>query len=415
MKSILAGALLACLAHGAFAQSIELQPLPAFVDGAAAEPSVASDGRRGFVVTWQARLADGAAALRFRRIDADGAPGDGGEIARGNGWFLNWADFPSLVVLDNGDWLAHWLQRSGAGYAYDIHAVRSRDDGATWSGPIMLHDDATRSEHGFVAFAATGGADARAIWLDGRNTGAAAEAGHDHGSGGHEHGGGAMTLRAARITRDGIVDGSEIDDRVCDCCQTDAVRVGAGTLVVYRGRSADEIRDVRLARHDGEHWHATQPLFDDGWRVAGCPVNGPAIAARDRHVIAAAYSEAGGEPAVRVRTSADDGKNWHAPVKVKSGATLGRLDAVALDHGRFLISRMDLIEGDAALQVSLHGPSGTVESTRTIRTLPMEKMPGFPRMASNGDAVLLAWAEVVDGAPVVRASMISIAGAPPPR
>jgi hypothetical protein len=407
MKSIVAATVLGCFAGLLQAQSIQSRPVAVFVDGSAAEPFVTRDGARGFVVTWQARLGDGITALRFRHVDADGRAGRAGEIARGDGWFVNWADFPSLAVLDNGDWLAHWLQRSGPGHAYDIHASRSRDAGRTWSAPERLHDDGTRSEHGFVSFAPAGDGDAHAVWLDGRQTGAN-DAGHGHGKGDHGTSAGAMTLRAARVSRDGIDEAAQIDDRVCDCCQTDAVRVGRGTLVVYRDRSADEIRDVRLARHDGRQWLASESLFGDGWRIQGCPVNGPAIAARGNDVIAAAYSEAGGQPGVRVRTSADGGANWRPSVTLAAGRTLGRLDATALDHQRFLVSRLDLLDGAAELRVSLHDEAGSVTADRLMRSLPADRLVGFPRMAASGAAVLLAWTEVEAGVPVVRASMIAV-------
>jgi hypothetical protein len=186
------------------------------------------------------------------------------------------------------------------------------------------------------------------------------------------------------------------------------VRVGRGTLVVYRDRSADEIRDVRLARHDGRQWLASESLFGDGWRIQGCPVNGPAIAARGNDVIAAAYSEAGGQPGVRVRTSADGGANWRPSVTLAAGRTLGRLDVAALDHQRFLVSRLDLLDGAAELRVSLHDETGSVTADRLMRSLPADGLVGFPRMAASGAAVLLAWTEVEAGAPVVRASMIAV-------
>ncbi len=408
MKMIVAAAVLACLAGEADAQSIRSRLLPSLIDGAAAEPSIVADDR-GFLMTWQARLEDGVTALRFRPITASGVPGTQREIARGAGWFVNWADFPSLAIMDNGDWLTHWLQRSGAGYAYDIHVVRSTDRGASWSSPAILHDDGTRSEHGFVAWIADGDAAARAVWLDGRHTGSA---GHDHGAGHRGTGGGAMTLRSARVMRDGITDAVQIDARVCDCCQTDAVRVGTQTLVVYRDRSDDEIRDVRLARHDGSRWLATQPLFDDGWRIEGCPVNGPAIAARGRSVIAAAYSEAGGASAVRVRTSNDGGTDWNGAVIIATDSTLGRLDAVALDEERFLVARVDAVGDTHQLRVSLHDRSGTVVDTHAVTTAPAGHLPGFPRMASVGNATLIAWAQSRAGAPVVRAAIIDVDTAP---
>ncbi len=34
-------------------------------------------------------------------------------IARGEDWFVNWADFPSMAALADGTLAAHWLVRSG--------------------------------------------------------------------------------------------------------------------------------------------------------------------------------------------------------------------------------------------------------------------------------------------------------------
>lgn len=395
---------LALAAAQAGAAPIAVRALDPGIAGAAAEASVAADGGRGFVLSWQAREGDGGTALRFRRIGLDGERGEIGEIARGRGWFANWADFPSLTVLDDGDWLAHWLERSGPGrYAYDIRIVRSRDGGATWSAPLTPHDDGTQSEHGFVSWVPSGGNAARAIWLDGRHTGAGltGREGHDHG--------GAMTLRSARIGREGVDDGAELDGRVCDCCQTDAVRIGTETLVVYRGRDANEVRDVRYVRHDGKRWQPSQPLFADGWIIHGCPVNGPALAAHGRDVAAAAYSGAGEVPRVKLRTSRDGGRRWHDAVTIAEGATLGRLDLAALPGGRFLLSRIDEDGDEVVLRLSLLGGEGAaVLAEAELARLPADRLVGFPRLAAIGERALVAWTETRDRAPHLRTALITL-------
>ncbi|MCI0441957.1 glycoside hydrolase, partial [bacterium] len=51
-------------------------------------------------------------------------------IISSNKLFVNWADFPSLVVLKNGTLAAQWLQKSGDGeYAYDVMISTSSDNG----------------------------------------------------------------------------------------------------------------------------------------------------------------------------------------------------------------------------------------------------------------------------------------------
>jgi len=90
-----------------------------------------------------------------------------------------------------------------------------------------------------------------------------------------------MTLRFTTLDGEGHL-GEEVllDDRICDCCDTDAVLDAAGhPVIVYRDRSGTEVRDISMVRRTGDGWSAPAPVFEDGWTIAGCPVNGPAMAA----------------------------------------------------------------------------------------------------------------------------------------
>ncbi|MDX1407284.1 MAG: hypothetical protein R3330_04100, partial [Saprospiraceae bacterium] len=162
------------------------------------------------------------------------------EIARGSDWFVNWADFPSVVAFSDGRSLAaHWLQKSASGtYDYDVRISVSKDMGETWSGSFIPHTDGIPAEHGFVSMIPADSNRILAIWLDGRHM----QAGEGHG---HRHGGGAMTLRAAEFDVDGnLFAEAELDSMVCECCQTDAAMTSTGPIVVYRNRSDQEIRDI---------------------------------------------------------------------------------------------------------------------------------------------------------------------------
>ena len=54
-------------------------------------------------------------------------------MTSGEDLFVNWADVPSVVLLDDGTLAAHWLQCSGLPmYAYDVRLSWSRDAGKTW-------------------------------------------------------------------------------------------------------------------------------------------------------------------------------------------------------------------------------------------------------------------------------------------
>jgi hypothetical protein len=103
-------------------------------------------------VTWQSTQQD-VASLNWLTLNFDGEQTGKGVIAQGSSWFVNWADTPALAVLENGDWVAFWLERNDPSMpeGYDIRVVRSTDRGINWSTPISPHRDGTNTQHGFVS------------------------------------------------------------------------------------------------------------------------------------------------------------------------------------------------------------------------------------------------------------------------
>ena len=118
------------------------------------------------VLSWIEPASQGH-ALRYSVLQASGWD-TAKQVASGNNWFVNWADFPSVVPLDGDRWAAHWLvSQPEGGYAYDVSVALSADGGQTWSSPFLPHFDATPTEHGFVSlFPDSGGVGL--VWLDGR-------------------------------------------------------------------------------------------------------------------------------------------------------------------------------------------------------------------------------------------------------
>ncbi len=324
-------------------------------------------------------------------------------IAVGNSMFVNWADVPHLAATPDGALWAHWLQKSGdAPYAYDVVLTRSRDGGANWAAPVMPHDDGTRSEHGFVSMWAHG-ADALGIaWLDGRNT--AAGAGHEG------DGSGAMSLRAAVF--DAQLQRSldaEIDARVCDCCQTAVAVTARGPLLVYRGRSEDEVRDILATRLENGAWRAPQPVHADGWTTQACPVNGPDVAAQGEAAVVAWYTEADGEPEVRLAASRDAGDAFAAPVTLDRGrAVLGRV-AVALDAQQAWVLWLREEAGRQSLWLSRRSPDLATEHERLELTkiAGEGRGTGFPQLALADGAAYVVWTEVAGGVPNLKGLRIS--------
>jgi hypothetical protein len=319
-------------------------------------------------------------------------------VAGGAAWFVNWADFPSVVPMSGRIWAAHWLQqRPGDVYAYDVRIAVSSHGGRRWSAPMSPHDDGTPTEHGFVTLLRAGDERIRAIWLDGRHT--AGE--HDHAPApGAESG--AMTLRTADIDASGRRIGTdrELDARVCDCCQTDAAVSGDATVLVYRDRGPDEVRNIRAMRIEATGATSSVPVHEDGWRIAACPVNGPAIAALG-HRVAVAWFTAPDVPRVRLALSRDGGRSFAAPIEVASGRIAGRVDVVLLDDGRAVVSWMAESPSGTELKAQPFKDSGPSGPAVTIARIGLSRASGFPQMVRAGPDLLFAWTET-DDPPRVR-------------
>ena len=361
-----------------------------------AEPNltVGPDGR--VYLSWL-EPADSGHALRFAVHDgAKWSPAR--TIVARRDFFVNWADFPSLEVLDGGRLAAHWLQRNGPGtYAYGVRIAQSRDGGQTWGVPVTPHRDSSKTEHGFVALWRERGA-LGAAWLDGRKF---SKEGHDAGN--------EMMLVTTTLASDGTR-GPEVrlDERTCDCCQNAVAVTAAGPIIAYRNRSPDEIRDIYVTRRVAGKWTAGVPVNSDNWKIAACPVNGPALAARSNRVVLAWFTAAGDSARVKVAFSDNAGASFGAPTIVDGGKPAGRVDVALLADGGALVTWVERIGGDTAAVRARHiTRDGRAGVPTTIASNSAARASGFPKIAVTGSTVMFAW--TVPGKPsavrVARASL----------
>ena len=394
-----AGAVLVALAALAESPAPTLAEIPSPAGPGSGQPNLvaAPDGR--ILLSWIEPTGEKRHALRFAGRDKSGGWSTPLTIAEGAGWFVNWADFPSLAVSADGTLFAHWLARSGeATYAYDVNVSTSKDGGKTWSPPVVPHRDGTQAEHGFVSIVPMRRDEAGLVWLDGRKTGGGSAGGHE----GH----GSMALMHTTLSGDGrLGPETRLDARVCDCCQTDAARADGATVVVYRDRSEKELRDISVVRLVDGRWSEPRSLAEDGWQINGCPVNGPAVAASGRNVAAAWFTMAAGKPRVNVAFSADSGATFGRPIAVDDGQPLGRVDVVFADANSVLVSWLEQGDAGAGVRVRTMRPDGTREASLVVATTGAARSSGFPRMAQSGGEVVVAWRDSAEP-PRVRTAVL---------
>jgi peroxiredoxin len=374
-------------------------------------PNLVAAGPDELLLTWlePQELTEGKPQphrLRFAHLK-EGDWSAASTVIQSEALVANWADFPSVARGADGTLVAHWAERSGKSpYAYDVVLGRSKDGGKSWQRLGPAHDDKTQTEHGFVSLLAEG-AGVRAIWLDGRETA---------GAEGHEgHGAGAMTLRTAVLGK-ALARGELLDSRVCDCCGTSAAMTADGPVVVYRNRDGDETRDIYILRRGAKGWSKPQPVHADGWKVPGCPVNGPAVAARGRRAVVAWYTYAGDRPRVRLAFSEDAGASFGAPLEVDgpkgSRVPLGRVDVVLDEDGSALVSWLASEREEASLLVRRATADRRLGEELHLEKTRADRQSGFPRMERLGGALFLAWTEV--GTPShVRTVQLRTADVPP--
>lgn len=361
---------------------------PAGTDSREPELSAARDGRR-ILLSWVEKVGEKRYSLRFTSRDEQGWS-EVRTVAEGENWFINWADFPSVIELADGSLAAHWLVKSGKGtYAYDVNISRSSDGGKSWEKPVVPHTDRTQTEHGFVSLIPLPDGRLGATWVDGRHLEGMKEGEEEHGPLPA-----SMTLRYATIDASGkISDEAVLDDRICECCQTTAAMTGEGPLVVYRDRSETEVRDNYFVRRQGGGWSAPRPVGVDNWQLDACPVNGPSVSADGRRVGVAWYTGQGDDPRVQVAFSSDAGATFGKPTRVDDGEVVGRVDIVLLPDGSALVCWMAGSAERGANKVRRVSPDGPLGPVATISESDISRASGFPRMARLGNTVYFAWTQ----------------------
>lgn len=326
-------------------------------------------------------------------------------VTAGNDWFVNWADFPAISV-NNGTVLTNILQKSASGtYTYDIKLNLKTPSRNSESLPqnFILHNDETKSEHGFVSMLPWKNDSFFVTWLDGRNTTGA----HDKNE---ENSGGAMTLRSAEVTAKGeILNRTELDSRVCDCCKTAAAMTPSGPVVVYRDRDENEVRDISLVRwQQNNEWSNPIRIGEDHWKINGCPVNGPSIDAFDNTLVTAWFTAARGEGEVEVAFSMDGGMSFGKTFRVDAGNATGRVDAVMLNHNEAAILWMEPHGNEEFIQLRKIDVNGLKQPAITIAKTSEDRASGFPQLEILDDTLYIAWTSILENTETIKTVSLSI-------
>lgn len=360
---------------------------------ASSTPSLVVNNNGTVYLSWTERRADSSVAIQVAAF-ANGQWESTRTIGANRNFFVNWADFPAVTVLNDGGLAAHWLEREGSGkYAYGIRVVQSRDNGATWSSPVTPHTDGLEAEHGFVALWPAAGNGVGIVWLDGRKS-AMPDSARE------------MTVRTAVVNPDGSLSNEALlDARSCDCCQIASAPTAKGRVIVYRDRTGEEIRDIVIVRNEGNGWTEPVVIHNDNWHYAGCPVNGPSVATHGDTVVVSWFTAANDTAKVLVATSVDGGANFGPPVRVDDGDPLGRVSIVFDRAGDAVVGWMERITPQTA-EVRVRRVTNNVAlPAMVVATTSSARQSGFPHLAVVGDTLFVAWTAV---SPALQVRMATV-------
>ena len=348
------------------------------------------------LLSWVETSGDTMATMKYSEL-VDGKWQSSKNILTGTDWFVNWADYP-MITENNGSLWSHVLKKSTAGtYSYDIK-MNVKPKGATeWKTDLPLHTDGTPTEHGFVSIVPFN--DHFFVnWLDGRNT--------EENEVGER---GAMSLRAGVVSVTGeMLEEYELDARTCDCCQTTSVITDNGPIVIYRDRSADEIRDISIVRQVAGEWTAPKAIHEDNWQIKGCPVNGPKVDALGNNVVVAWFTGAENAPKVQVSFSSDGGEVFTAPIVIAEGVIMGRVDVLWTDEDNAVVSWMEANDKSALFKAMIVRKDGTTSKPQVITKMADSRKSGFPQMEMVEETLYFAWTEQVAAVTQVRTAKMSV-------
>ena len=372
--------LLLLLIFSCSSKDVVIEEVSFLYDKSNAQPSLVSNNG-DLSLTWISSDQDMNANLNFRQF-IDDKWTDSKTFANGSDWFINWADFPTHAI--SGDRiLTSYLKKSASGkYTYDVFLNLRDLSGDKIKEDFILNTDGFKAEHGFVSIVAKDKEGFFVTWLDGRNTVEKDLEGNPK----------PMTIRFAEITNAGdIINETELDSNVCDCCQTSITHTDKGPLVVYRDRSEKEVRDIYMTRNIDDVWEAPIPIHNDGWVIYGCPVNGPKVVSYENNIAVSWFTVSDTEPMVNVSFSKFYGASFDEPIKINDHNAIGRVDVAFLNEKEVIVSYMEGDDDGTYLKIKKVSLDGKVSKPITISRIDGGRSTGVTQLEILNDEIFIVW------------------------
>ena len=117
-----------------------------------------------------------------------------------------------------------------------------------------------------------------------------------------------------------------------------------GRRITAANRSDEEIRDNYVSRLVNGKWTTPQPVFNDNWKIAACPVNGPALAANVTDVAMTWFTVKQDQGQPISRSPMTPGRTVGEPDPRRRWRSLGRVDVELLPDGAALATWIEFAD-----------------------------------------------------------------------
>ncbi len=310
-------------------------------------------------------------------------------IAEGTDIIAAVSSEPGLLELPDGMLVAQWLIEAKQTQANHI-VVAVSHDGRSWTKPVIPYRDSTPGEHMYVSLFAWPSGGAGIVWLDPR-------------------GGKNTSLMQTTIDASGKL-GPEraIDADVCSCCPTSTAITSAGPVLMYRGRTTADIRDMHVTSLQQGTWRPAHIVHADNWKLTGCPTNSGVITAQNREVAVTWFTGASGHKQVKLAFSQNAGSTFAEPLAIDDAAPVGRASVALLPDGSAITSWV----GASAQASILFARKADIDSQLTpplkVAQIAAGEKFGFPFVATVQRKAVIVWT-VWEGEKAlgIRAALVS--------
>ena len=279
---------------------------------------------------------------------------------------------PKIALGPDGELFVSYTHRRETGYTGDVRFSRSVDGGRTFSPPVSVLDEGMSSGR-FDALTVAPNGDVHVFWI-GRTTSKASalyqKVSTDRG----------RTFGASR----------KVKDDVCECCRLAVAWDGTSPLLLWRDLMDGGVRDHSLARIGAPAEPPAVRASDDGWEIAACPHQGPALAVGGDGTWHLAWFTGDGKrgKGTFYRRSIDGGRTFSEPIRIGSNAARPQV----LTAGRRVwLAWKEAAGSDATAVVTMRSADAGATWSEPAEVARTKGASDHPLLVARGGAALLSW------------------------